>query len=140
MIKRSCCRCGKIHTRDYRCAYQRKTDNNREDYKLYNTKAWRQLRLNVLKDYNYICLYSFYVDGVIAKADTVHHIEEINSNKELAYDYNNLIPLEGYNHSQVHELYKKDKLKVQQLLKNILKDYNSNNRTLGKYKDFVSNI
>lgn len=135
-MKMSCKYCG-IVDKPHHCPHsKRKTDNTRVDKKIYKTGRWISLRQEVLEDYNNICLWSLYVDGKIKAANVVHHIEEVLEHEDLAYEYSNLIPLEYYNHVIVHELYRKEKVKVQELLRKMINDYKSGDRTLAKYKNY----
>jgi 5-methylcytosine-specific restriction endonuclease McrA len=139
-MKTTCKYCG-IVDKPHHCPHSkkyRKTDNVRVDKKIYRTTKYQKVRQDVLNDYNYICLWSLYVDGEIKPADEVHHIVEILENEKLAYEYDNLIPLEYYNHhDKVHELYKKDKAKIQDLLRKMCIDYKNGDKTLGKYRECI---
>lgn len=135
-MKVTCKYCG-IVDKPHHCPHSRKTNNSRVDKKIYKNPIWLQLRADVMENYNNICLWSLYVDGKIVHADEVHHIVEVLDNAELAYEYSNLIPLEFYNHKRVHKLYKRDKKKVQGILRCMLNDYANGDRTLGKYKNVL---
>ena len=138
-MKTTCRYCG-IVDKPHKCPHAktyRKTDRNRADKKIYKTARYQRLREDILDDYNHICLWSLYVDSKIETANEAHHIVEILDNEDLAYEYENLIPLEGYNHDKVHELYKRDKARVQSLLKKMCKYYINGDRELGKYKDYL---
>ena len=84
-----------------------------------------------------MCLWNLYIEGRVVSADEVHHIVEILEDESLAYDEDNLIPLEYYNHTMVHEMYKRNKNKTQQLLRMMIESYRCGDKTLGKYKDFI---
>ncbi|RXI50185.1 hypothetical protein DP124_11990 [Clostridium tetani] len=136
-MKTTCKYCG-IVDKPHICPYKkRKTNYNRTDKKIYSSRIWKDLRQQILNDFNNICLWSLYVDGEVIGANTVHHIVELLENESVAYEYDNLIPLEYYNHEYIHELYKKDKKKVQKLLKLMLKSYKRGDRTLGKFKKYI---
>lgn len=136
-MKTTCKYCG-IVDKPHHCPYsKRKVDNTRSDKKLYRTSMWQSTRQNVLDNYNNICLYSLYVQGVIIKANVVHHIVEVLDDESLAFEGDNLIPLEYYNHTLVHELYKKDKERTQSLLRLMLQSYTKGDITLGKYKNYL---
>lgn len=137
-MKITCKYCG-IVDKPHHCPHvkkYRKIDNNRVDKQIYKSNEWIKLRLKVLDNYNSICLWSLYVDGKIKPAKVVHHIREVLEDEDLAYEFDNVIPLEYYNHVLVHELYKKDKAKVQELLSKMCKDYNNGDMVLGKYKQY----
>lgn len=136
-MKITCKYCG-IVNKPHKCPrVKRKDDSNRSDKKLYRTSLWQSTRQNVLDNFNNICLWSLYVDGVIRSADVVHHIVEVLEDESLAFEDDNLIPLEYYNHKEVHELYKRDKAKVQGLLRLMTETYSKGDKTLGKYKNYL---
>ncbi len=137
-MKTTCKYCG-IVDRPHHCPHsKRKADRTRIDNKVYESKEYREVREEVLSDYNYICLWSLYVDGRIRAADVTHHIVEILEDESKATDYNNLIPLSDYSHkNEVHVLYLSDKVKTQDLLMEMLRDYKNGDMTLGKYKNKV---
>ena len=71
----------------------------------------------------------------------IHHIVEILEDESKATDYNNLIPLSDYSHkNEVHVLYLSDKVKTQDLLREMLRDYKNGDMTLGKYKGIAKEI
>lgn len=130
----ACSMCGRIHQRGYVCEIKRKrkTDyqNAREDTGIYYSNRWRTIRGQVLEEYNHICLYSFYVEGKIIKATDVHHIIELNDNSSLAYEEDNLISLSKEKHRLIHELYKEDKKKIQEQLREFKKRWKDGDRKL----------
>ena len=106
----ACSSCGRVHQRGYVCEQKRKRNyeykKDREDTGIYKSKLWDKARGNILEQYHHICLYSFYVEGKIIKAECVHHIVEILDDDSLAYDEDNLISLSKEKHRLIHELYK----------------------------------
>lgn len=139
-MKVTCKSCGivnKPHICPHKKENRRRYDKDREDKKIYKTKRWQELREQVLQDYNYICLWSFYIDGEIVEANEVHHIVEILEDESKAYDDDNLIPLEYWQHKYIHDLYKKNKAKAQELLHKMQESYVKGDRTLGKYKKYI---
>lgn len=139
-MKKTCKYCG-IVDKQHHCPYNKvkwNKDNQRADKKVYRDIRWINLRTEVLDDYNHICLWSLYVDGQTLVANRVHHIIEVLDDETLVYDYDNLIPLEYYNHNLIHELYKKDKAKVQELLRLMIESYRKGDKTLGKYNHVVN--
>lgn len=130
----ACSSCGRIHQRGYVCEIKRKrkTDyqNAREDTGIYYSNRWRTIRGQVLEEHNHICLYSFYVEGKIIKATDVHHIIELNDNSSLAYEEDNLISLSKEKHRLIHELYKEDKKKIQEQLREFKKRWKDGDRKL----------
>lgn len=135
-MKVTCKYCG-IVDKPHKCPHQKvkwNSDNNRSDKKIYRTTRWQNTRNNILDEYNNICLWSLYIDGKIVEADRVHHIIELLEDETLAFEDDNLIPLDQYKHNYIHELYKKDKAKTQELLRLMIKTYRQGDKTLGKYK------
>lgn len=138
-MKISCLYCG-IVDKPHDCPRRNKTikptDRTREDNKVYESKRYRKIRRKVLEDYDYLCLWSFYIEGKIVRAKDVHHIVEITDDNTKAYDYDNLIPLEeGVHRPFIHNLYKINKEYIQNLLRDMLKAYQEEDFTLGKFKD-----
>lgn len=120
----SCSACCRVHAKDYVCegkSRQRRVYNRNRLYKtdraVYGTNKWRTVRGQVLEDCNHICLYTFYTEGKIVKADDVHHIIEILEDESLAFEEDNLIGLSEEKHKLVHELYKENKEKTQDKLR-----------------------
>lgn len=130
----ACSVCGRIHQRGYVCEIKRKrkTDyqNAREDTGIYYSNRWRTIRGQVLEQYHHICLYSFYVENEIVLATDVHHIIELNDNSSLAFDEDNLISLSKEKHRLIHELYKEDKKKIQEQLREFKKRWKDGDRKL----------
>lgn len=125
-MKITCKYCG-IVQKPHQCPHAKRTyDYNREDKKVYSDSRYKQVREEVLKDYNNICLLTLLLEKKVRVAEEVHHIVELNEDLTLGYDYNNLIPLTEFRHTQVHLLYKKNKKikeKTQEILKNICRIY-----------------
>lgn len=122
-MKVTCKYCG-IVEKTHQCPYsKRKYDSNREDKKVYRDGRYRQVREQILKDYNNTCILSLLLEKKVRVAEEVHHIVEINDDITLAYDYENLIPLTEFRHTQVHLLYKKNKEKIQDILRKLCDIY-----------------
>lgn len=141
-MKMSCKYCG-IVNKPHKCPHQKtkwNKDNNRTDKKIYRTIMWQKTRNNILDECNHICLWSLYIDGIITRADTVHHIVELLDDESLAFDYDNLIPIEQHKHRYIHEIYKTNKNEVQQLLKKMIKSYREGDITFKKYNSEFRNI
>lgn len=139
-MKMTCKYCG-IVNKPHRCPHIKtkwNRDNNRNDKRIYRTSMWQRTRDNILDEYNHICLWSLYIDGEIVQADRVHHIVELLEDETLAYEDDNLIPLDQYKHNYIHELYKTNKIAVQDLLRKMIESYQKGDRTLGKYRKMVN--
>ena len=115
----SCSVCGRVHAKDYICAIKKRRKLDRVDTGVYNRSKWRTVRWQVLEECNYICLYTLYKENKIVKAECVHHIVEVLEDNELAYDEDNLIALTNEKHKLIHELYKGNKAKIQEELREI---------------------
>lgn len=133
----ACSACGRVHQRGDVCEpkkkrateYERKR-RTRNDVGIYKSSLWDKARANILEQYHHICLYSFYKEGKIIKATDVHHIIELNDNSSLAYDESNLISLSKEKHRLIHELYKEDKKKIQEQLREFKKRWKDGDRKL----------
>lgn len=140
MIKKICI-CGKlINTNDkycYNCQKRKdrekklqykEYDSKRKDSKewnFYKSKEWLTVRNYILNKYNGLDLYSLYVNGKIEYANTIHHIIELNEDWSLRLDINNLFPCCETTHNLIHGLYVNNKVKTQELLRELLKKWNS---------------
>lgn len=52
-----------------------------------------------------------------ARNGLVHHIVEVSEDMELAYDIDNLVYVGSASHKAIHDAYKKDKEKMQRILR-----------------------
>lgn len=130
-----CKYCG-IVDKPHKCYRFRKyTDKEREDKKIYKTSQWQRKRIEILEHFDYICLWSYFIEGKAIVADNIHHITEIIEDNSKAFDNDNLIPLCEKAHKIVHELYKIDKIKTKNMLKRLIFEYEEGNN-LGKYKQY----
>lgn len=122
-MKMLCKYCG-IVEKPHIC-YKNRTinDKNREDKRIYKTYEWQRKRKNILNKFNHICLWSFFTEGKIVVANNVHHIIEITEDNTKAFDDENLIPVCEDAHKIIHELYKTDKFKTQEMLRKFIKKY-----------------
>ena len=105
----ACSCCGRIHQRGYICEPQKKRATEyerkrrtRNDVGIYKSSLWERARADILEQYHHICLYSFYVENKIVLATDVHHIIEILDDDSLAYEEDNLIPLNKEKHRLIH--------------------------------------
>ncbi len=136
MLKKIC-KCGKlINQSQCRCTdcMKKHKAEKRESNKVYNSSnrdkdiddfyhssEWEDIREYILSKYKYLDLYDYFINSKTTTANTVHHIIEIKENYELRLEEGNLIPLSPKSHSKVHKLYRRDKQKAQDLLRNLLK-------------------
>lgn len=92
----------------------------------YVSGNWRKMRDYMLKMYDGLDLYAYYVQHRIVTADMVHHIVELEEDWNRRLDPENLFPLSNGNHGVISALYKKDeatKKQTQQLLEKIIRDH-----------------
>ncbi len=99
---------------------------NKKTADFYVSKEWRITRDNVLKLYDGLDIYAYYVQHRIVAADMVHHIEEIEENWARRCDLTNLLPLSDGNHGIISALYRKDqdtKKATQKLLTRLVEEH-----------------
>jgi len=134
MPKKSCKHCGIVsfnHVCPVATKERNAQDAKREDKSIYWSRRWRRMRVDVLEYQEYICLWSLYVDGVIREASPCHHIIPIIEDDKRAYDIDNVIGLNKDVHDSVHELYKTDKVKTMNTLRECMRLWDNNVRTDG---------
>lgn len=79
----------------------------------YVSSEWRKLRERMLKLYDGLDMYAYYVQHRIVIADMVHHIIELDEDWSRRLDPVNLFPLSKGNHGIISALYKKETMKKQ---------------------------
>lgn len=118
------CQARREQERAARHRHYDKYARNREAADFYNSNEWDAVRAEVMRRCKGLDLYEYYINEQIIYADTVHHIVELSEDWERRLDICNLIPLaqgtQG-NHSMIHKLYLKDKMKTQRLLFELLR-------------------
>lgn len=112
------CVCGKLIPQNMKlCAECEKTyisrhadyNSNRRNKKaaaFYVSYEWRSTRDLMLKVYDYIDIYSYYMHKEIVTADMVHHIVELDDDWSRRCDPTNLLPLSNTSHGIISALYK----------------------------------
>lgn len=122
-VSEQCCnKCADFYTEKRRESY-RMYDEKKRDKKahaFYLSSEWQTLRDVILKRYAGIDLYLYYTTGVIEKANTVHHIIEVNEDSGRKLDDSNLFPVTQKTHEKIHRMYQKDKKATQNLLFSLL--------------------
>lgn len=128
-IKKMCPRCRRVidHAERYckECMARLNKDydkyvRDKESKDFYNSRSWLKVRKIVLDKYHGLDLYQLKINKRIVYADTVHHIEELKDDSSKALDINNLIPVSAATHNYIHSEYKKDKKKIQSLLRSLV--------------------
>lgn len=142
MALKKTCLCGKIIDYSLKCCEEceskkkdrhKQYDDKRKDdknWKFYKTPAWLSLRERVLRDYNYLDLWEYYMNGVIVAANTSHHVIELRDDWSKRLDFKNQFPLSQEGHSYIHKLYEKDKEGTQQILFSLLERWRDENEKL----------
>ncbi len=69
---------------------------------LYRTKTWQRIREQVLARDNYLCQRCL-GNTMLTKADTVHHVRELEQHPELALEPDNLMSLCCDCHNAIHK-------------------------------------
>lgn len=118
-ISEQCCkRCEEFYTGKRRESY-RMYDEKKRDKKahaFYLSSEWKTLRDVILKRYAGIDLYLYYTTGALEKANTVHHIIEINEDSDRKLDDKNLLPVTQRTHEKIHRMYQSNKIAAQEML------------------------
>lgn len=145
MLKRLCPRCRRVidDSQKYciKCMPKIRTEadkrydrfkRNQESKSFYNSKVWKDKRIEVLNKYLGLDLYELLVNKHIVYADTVHHIHELIEEPELALVDDNLIPLSASTHDVIHGMYKVDKVSTMKLLEAIKEKWEHNDKQVSK--------
>lgn len=72
-----------------------------------------------------IDVYVYMTQGIVIRADTVHHIVPLRENWSLRNNVNNLISLNHDTHSMIEQQYRKNKNEMQEELKAMVQHYRS---------------
>jgi hypothetical protein len=119
--KGKCCSKCAPHYALERAKYNKQYDTTkRKNAEFYSSTEWIKLRGNVLIKSAGLDLYDYFVNGKVTKAKTVHHIVELKDDYSKGLDILNLIPLSSSNHSKIHRMYFRNKVKAQQMLFDVL--------------------
>ena len=96
---KSCSRCGKIHSLNYKCNKGKVYKKNDID-KLRSTKKWTDKSIEIREASNYLC--SVCLDKGIINYDNleVHHIIKLQANEDLLLENDNLICLCKKHHKE----------------------------------------
>lgn len=92
-----------------------------KEWKFYRSKEWLKVRQLILNHFNYIDIYTYFMDEKIIKANTCHHIIEIREDWSKRISLINLFPCSESSHAKIHKLYEKDKEGTQKLLNDLIK-------------------
>ena len=95
IIYKSCSKCGKIHSTNYKCKADNKYKSKYEyeEGRLRNTYAWHTKAEQIKKDSKYLCSVC-YEEGIYNYNELeTHHIEKLKDRPELLLEDTNLICL-----------------------------------------------
>lgn len=96
---------------------------NKRAAAFYVSAEWRKQRANVIRNFDGVDLYAFYVLHEIRTADMVHHITPLEDDWNRRLDASNLIPLSNHSHGMIEAMYSKDeqtKKETQKLLYSLI--------------------
>ncbi|MDT8717615.1 HNH endonuclease [Clostridium sp. 19966] len=91
----------------------------------YSSKEWIQLKRFIKQKYKGICLWSYFINGIIIPADVDHHIIPVKDDWDFRLNIYNIIPLCNSVHEKVHKLYEFDKEKTQSTLRKLINRWNN---------------
>jgi len=98
----------------------------RKNYNIYHDKRWKKLTELCKQRSNGIDVYAFNKYGKLIPGTLSHHIEEVNENKDLIFNINNLIWISAESHAEIHKKYNEslyDKGQMKAFLKSIISVY-----------------
>ena len=96
--------------------------------KEYHSTRWQKLRATVMSHYGYRDVVEL-AQGRMVPAETVHHIVPTSDDKNLFYNFSNLIPVSRATHDAIHTRYRESeqaKQDEQERLRELLHEYDAN--------------
>lgn len=131
-IYKRCSRCGKRIEAGTTCQCLKdrhkeydKYSRDRRSKQYYNSREWEAVREHVLQLDEGIDVYVYMTQGIVIRADTVHHIVPLKENWNLRSNEDNLISLNHDTHSMLEQQYRKNKNEMQEALKAMVQQYRS---------------
>lgn len=131
-IYKRCSRCGKRIEAGTTCQCLKdrhkeydKYSRDRRSKQYYNSREWEAVREHVLQLDEGIDVYVYMTQGIVIRADTVHHIVPLKENWNLRSNEDNLISLNHDTHSMIEQQYRKNKNEMQEALKAMVQQYRS---------------
>ena len=131
-IYKHCSRCGKRIEAGTTCQCLKdrhkeydKYSRDRRSKQYYNSGEWEAVREHVLQLDEGIDVYVYMTQGIVIRADTVHHIVPLKENWNLRSNEDNLISLNHDTHSMIEQQYRKNKNEMQEALKAMVQQYRS---------------
>lgn len=114
------CKCLKDRHKEYD-----KYSRDRRSKQYYNSREWEAARELVLQLDEGIDVYVYMTQGIVIRADTVHHIVPLKEDWSLRSKEDNLISLNNDTHSMIEQQYRKNKKEMQEALKAMVQQYRS---------------
>lgn len=114
------CKCLKDRHKEYD-----KYSRDRRSKQYYNSREWEAARELVLQLDEGIDVYVYMTQGIVIRADTVHHIVPLKEDWSLRSKEDNLISLNHDTHSMIEQQYRKNKKEMQEALKAMVQQYRS---------------
>ncbi len=131
-IYKRCSRCGKRIEAGTTCQCLKdrhkeydKYSRDRRSKQYYNSREWEAVREHVLQLDEGIDVYVYMTQGIVIRADTVHHIVPLKEDWNLRSNEDNLISLNHDTHSMIEQQYRKNKNEMQEALKAMVQQYRS---------------
>lgn len=130
MIYKRCSKCGKRIPSGTKCECLK--DRHKEYDALsrdrgakafYGSAEWISARDAALERDQMMDVYLFMTEGVVVKADSVHHIVPLRDDWTRRCDISNLMSLSHESHSRIEAGYKKDKRGIEERLQAMLIEY-----------------
>ena len=100
MIFKSCSKCGKIHSPNFKCNANPRIYPNAEDRKLRSQSKWKYKSLEIREKANYLCEVCRDQGIINYNSLEVHHIEKLKTSADLLLENYNLICLCQEHHRQ----------------------------------------
>ena len=128
----TCIKCGRVLPVGVKCdCVQRKAYGYAKPEgirKEYHSTRWQKLRAMVMSHYGYRDVVEL-AQGRMVPAETVHHIVPTSDDKNLFYNFSNLIPVSRATHDAIHTRYRESeqaKRDEQERLRELLHEYDAN--------------
>ena len=137
-IYKRCSRCGRRIQAGSRCPCQKarhqeydRYSRDRKSKGFYDSREWEIARDAALEADGGIDVYVYMTTGEIRRADTAHHIVPLKDGWERRVDGDNLMSLHHDTHSEIEQMYRKDKAGMIRKMQEMLKQFRQLKRAGG---------
>lgn len=137
-IYKRCSRCGKRIPSGSRCPCQKERNRaydragrDKKSKGFYDSREWERARDAALETDGGIDVYTYMTTGEIRMADTAHHIVPLKDDWEHRADVGNLMSLYHDTHSEIEQMYRKNKREMIAKLKEMLRKFRELRRVGG---------